>query len=123
MKIRDYVQMAPATKVLFLFVFFAQFLESLYSARQIAPPTLFEFLYPFAFLWMIWWWLNEDSRNTGTTWPLDLGMFLYVASIFLIPYYLFKTRGVRGFIGIAAFIGMLLGGMVCGAIVGVLIWY
>lgn len=35
-----------------------------------------------------------------------MGMFLYSAWILFIPYYLFKTRGVKGFVGILAFIGV-----------------
>src|ERR687896_328477 len=85
---------------LLVYVFGVQFADTLYLANEMAPPPGFEILSPLGFLWLICWWLESDSRRVGTKWPMDLGMFLYVAWIFIVPYHLFKTRGLRAFIGI-----------------------
>lgn len=122
MSISNSYRLATPTKALFAFVFVAQFVTTLYSAREIALPLFFDFLYPFASLWLICWWLREDSRRTGVTWPIDLGMFLYIAWIFILPYHLFRTRGLKGFLGIFSFIGILIAAWVAAAIVGILLW-
>jgi len=122
-KIRELIQVARPTEVLFAFVFLTQFVTTLYALREVGGPWLYEFLYPIALSWIMWWWLQNDCKRTGINWPLDFGLLLYVAWMIVVPYHLFKTRGFRGLAGIAAFIGILIAGTVCGAVLGVLIWY
>ncbi|MGB7203408.1 MAG: hypothetical protein WBD16_14265 [Pyrinomonadaceae bacterium] len=115
--------LAPPTKVLFLFVFSTQFLATIYAAWQLEAPVVFEVLYRIAFLWLVWWWLVTDCKLTGVTWPMDLGMFLYIGWIFILPYYLFKTRGINAAIGIASFIGIFIAGWASAAVIIVVFWY
>lgn len=122
MGICNNIQLAKPTKVLFVFSFFAQFISTMYSAYENTFPLLFEFLYPIAYLWLVGWWLKEDSRRTGVRWPIDLGMFLYVAWVFIVPYHLLKTRGLKGFIGIFSFVAILFAGWVAAAIVVLFLW-
>jgi hypothetical protein len=109
--------------VLFLFTFFTQFIGGLYSAYGTELPPFFELLSRIAFAWLLWWWLREDSKRTAVTWPLDLGFFLFVGWILIIPYHLFKTRGLKGFFGILWFIGILLAAWVAATFVAVLLWF
>ena len=114
---------APA-KVLFSFAFFTQFVAALYSAKAFELPVLIQFLYWLALGWVMWWWLKEDSKQAGFAWPMmDLGYFIIVAWIVIIPYYLFATRGLKGFIGILSFIGVFLAGWLAANFVSIILWY
>ena len=115
--------LATPTKALFLFVFFTYFLATMYAAWQLETPAAFEVLHAIAFLWLIWWWLVTDCKTTGVTWPMDLGMFLYIGWIFILPYYLFKTRGIKAMIGIASFIGVFVAAWASAAVIIVVFWY
>jgi len=109
--------------LLFLFVFFSHFVATFYAAFQAESSALFDLLSRLTFLWLISWWLRADSRHRGISWPLDMGMFLYVGWIFLIPYYLFRTRGMPALFDILSLIGAMIAGWLAAAIAILLIWY
>ena len=47
------------------------------------------------------YWLSKDSKSRNVHWVFDLGFFLYVAWPIIMPYYLFKTRGLgKGFLAL-----------------------
>ena len=98
--------MRPSTIVLLTYSFCGQLVALLYGVWNVPLPAILETLYPLVFLWIISWWFAGDTRNQRLSWPLDMGMFLYSAWMFFIPYYLFKTRGLRGFVGVLAFVGV-----------------
>jgi len=82
------------------------------------------FWYIAALYWALNWWVIVDLRNHGTNWKygyLDMGMFLYVAGFFIIPYYLFKTRGWKVLYKIVLFLGVIIGAYISGAILSFLI--
>ena len=108
---------------LFPFVFLSQFVATFYAAFQFESSALFDALSRLAFFWLISWWLVEDSRQRGMSWPIDTGMFLYVAWIILIPYHLFRTRGIRALIGILSLTGVMIAGWLAAAIAIAFIWY
>ncbi len=89
---------------IFVYIFFSQFVETLYASQQSDTPYLWYVLSPIAFVWLVWWWLMDDSRKRGIRWVMDLGMFLYIAWILVLPYHLFKTRGWSGILPILFFI-------------------
>ena len=91
-------------RVLLVFVFLIQFLNGLYFQLRIEIPGVFDTLSRLALVSLIWWWLREDSRRLGITWVIDLGMFLLMAWPVILPYHLFKTRGLKGFIPILVYI-------------------
>jgi hypothetical protein len=97
----------PTTVVLMLYIVFGQITELVYAVNEIAPPAAFTFLQPFVFLGLICWWLQKDSARTGVSWPMDAGMFLYVAWFLVLPYHLVKTRGLGGLLDILLFIGIV----------------
>ena len=43
---------------------------------------------------MAWFW--DYSRRHRVTWVLDMGCFLLVAWVIIVPYYLLKREGRRG---------------------------
>jgi hypothetical protein len=93
------------------------FIESLYLLRQVEIPIAYELLSKLAFVWAIWWWLIDDSRRRSMGSMLDLGMFLLLAWMILLPYHLFKTRRVRAFIPILVYILAIVSGRFAAAIV------
>lgn len=92
--------------ILFGFAFLTHLATFFYAAHEAVLPEVFVFLHPFATLWIICWWFEEDNVRTGTTWPIDLGMLLYAVSIIFVPYHLIKTRGLKGVLTVLAFIGI-----------------
>ena len=99
-------QVASPTKLLYMYVAVVQIVSGFYLAGSIEPPPLFALLYALGFLWIIGWWLLKDSRKLGVEWVLDMGLFLYIAWPLIMPYYLLKTRGVKGILAIIVFIGV-----------------
>ena len=96
--------MLTPARTFFAYLFVYQFTFSIYEARQLELPGSFEVLSWLAFIWLIWWWLRDDSRKRNIQWMLDLGFFLILAWIFILPYHLFKTRGLSAFIPILFFV-------------------
>jgi hypothetical protein len=109
---------ASPTALLYMYLTVVQIVSGFYLADSIEPPRPFALLYALGFLWVIGWWLLKDSRKRGVEWVLDMGLFLYIAWPLIMPYYLLKTRGVRGFFVILVFIGVYL----TAAIVGVVLY-
>lgn len=93
-----------------LFVFFTNILNALYFAYGFQPSAIFEILSALGFWGILCWWLREDSKKFGVEWFLDIGFFLYIAWLIIIPYYLFKTRGLRAFTTILLFAGIFAAG-------------
>ena len=92
------------TLLLYIFLTITQFCIGVYIASGLEPPALFQLLYPVSFFWIIGWWLWSDSKKRGIPWVYDMGFFLYLAWPFVMPYYLIKSRGVRGALAIIAFV-------------------
>lgn len=103
--------------LLCFFLLIVQIANSFYLARGVEPSPAFDLLYALGFLWLIGWWLKEDSRRYGVKWVYDMGLFLYLAWPFVIPYYLFKTRGVKALITILSFAGIFMATYMIGALV------
>ena len=111
---------SPAV-LLYLYVGLMQLANGIYLAARIEPPPGFNLVDFFGLLWILGWWLLTDSRKRGLAWVYDIGFFLTIAWPFIMPYYLFKTRGARGLLSILAFIGVYVGGFVVGVALGVLL--
>lgn len=110
-------------KVLFLFTFFITLASAFYAAWEMRLPILVEVLTPIVYAWLFWWWLREDSKHSSVKWPpIDLGYFVYIGWFAILPYHLFKTRGVKGFFGILAFFGAYIGGWLAASLVIYLVW-
>jgi hypothetical protein len=56
-------------------------------------------------LWIcLSWWLMDDSARRKTTLPMSYGMMAYLFAPFFIPFYIFHSRGLFGFITIGFYI-------------------
>lgn len=104
-------------QVLFAFTFAVQLINGLYEAWMLEPSSAYSYLLYFAQASILLWWLTEDSKQTGDTWPLDLGYFIYLAWPVLILYHLFATRGFRGLIGILGYVGTIVAGWLAAVLV------
>jgi hypothetical protein len=76
------------------FVIFFQSVQGVYAANDMTPPGAFEFLSYLGLFWLVGDWFSRDSKEYKVKWAYDMGFFLYVAWPILIPWYLFKTRGL-----------------------------
>jgi hypothetical protein len=102
---------------LYLFVVITQFVYGLYVGQQIEPPAAYSLLHWYAQLWVISWWLLTDSRKRDMALVYDIGFFLYLVWPLVMPYYLVKTRGLRGLLAVLGFCGAYLGASLAGIIV------
>ncbi len=114
-------RLASPTFLLYLFVVVTQLISGFYLAHSVEPPPAYTFLYSLGFLWLIGWWVKSDSRKYGIAWVMDMGLFLYIAWVFFMPYYLVKTRGVKGLLYLLAFIAVYLTALVIGAALYIII--
>ena len=109
------------TILLYAFAFTSEIGEGFYSVTEGEPPRGFTVASGIGLLWILGWWLRRDHRLRGIPWIYDMGMFLYMVWPFIMPYYLIKSRGTRGLLGILGFMGAYLGGLVVGVTVATLL--
>jgi len=114
-------KLSSPTVLLYLFLVVTQVAAGVYLAREAEPPPAFTFLYPLALLWVVGWWLRVDSRGRGVGWVFDMGLFLYIAGPFFMPYYLLKTRGAKGLLVMLAVAVVYVGALVAGAALCILL--
>jgi hypothetical protein len=107
-------RLTSPSALLYIFVILTQIATGIYLASGLEPPALFTLVYVLGFLWVLGWWLRNDSRKRGIRWVFDMGMFLYVAWPLVLPYYLLKTRGARGLLVTLGFVGAYIGAAVIG---------
>lgn len=113
------LQVSKPTLFLCGFLFIAQFIYG-FSAVRVGFSESSYYWYLFTFYWALSWWFLNDSRNQSAAWVdgyMDVGMFLYIAWIFFVPYYLFKTRGwKKALLMIGIFLGIFFGAYILGVI-------
>ncbi len=109
------------TVLLYIFLVITQIGSGSYFASGDEPSPVFTLINVLGFLWIIGWWLRQDSRKRGIAQVYDIGMFLYIAWPFIMPYYLLKTRGAKGLLVILGFVGAYIGALVVGITLRVLV--
>jgi hypothetical protein len=102
------------TVLLYTFLVIAQFGRGAYFASGNEPSPAFTLINTLAFFWIMCWWLLRDSSNRGIASVYDIGMFLYIAWPFIMPYYLLKSRGAKGLLVILGFVGAYVGAVLMG---------
>lgn len=107
------------TVLLYAFVVITQFVYGLYLGQQIEEPGAYTLLHWAAQLWIFGWWSWTDARKRGFVWVYDLGFFLCIAWPIVMPYYLVRTRGAKGFLVVLGFVSAYLGAGMVGIIVSV----
>lgn len=66
------------------------------------PLPTFEFLYMFGFLCGIVWFFKAESERSEVARAYCPGVTIGMAWVFLLPYHLIRSRGVRGLIPLFA---------------------
>jgi hypothetical protein len=90
-------------------VFLASFLVrgavvGLYHAIERDLPGPIEGLLTLLFFIGLCSWFASYSRAHRIAWPMDMGVFLWLLWFVLVPYYVFKAEGRRGWGLIAIFL-------------------
>lgn len=67
-----------------------------YSSAPVEPLPIVGFVLSVGPLIAVILWLQKDARRTGVGAVQDLGLFLWFAWPALIPWYVWRTRGRRG---------------------------
>jgi hypothetical protein len=77
----------------------------IYRALGLEPSPAFEFLYSAAFVCAVVWWLRAEAKSSPVARLYCQGVLVGVGWIFIIPYHLLKTRGIKGLIPLLALVG------------------
>lgn len=112
--IRLLSRLASPTALVYVLTIIAQLATGIYLAGDVEPPPAFTLLYALSFLWVMGWWLLKDSKLRSVSSVLDMGLFLYIAWPVVMPYYLIKTRGLRGLLAILVFAVVYVGAFMVG---------
>jgi hypothetical protein len=113
------LQISKPTLYLCAPIFVLQVIHGFAVTRSGGEPTVLDAWYPIALFWAVGWWFINDSRTNGINWNnefLDMGMFLYIAWIVILPYYLFKSRDWKAISTILLISGVYLGAFITGAL-------
>ena len=94
----------------------------IYYAGGLEPLPAFEFLYTAAFLCGVVWWLKADARSSAVNSVYCPGLIVGIGWLIIIPYHLFKTRGLRGLIPLLGLIGSFLLAHILAALVYMTFW-
>jgi hypothetical protein len=88
--------------------------QAVFYWRDLESASALSHYWPFLFSILLALWIDEDSRGRSNVYrPFDYRFLIYFTSIFYAPYYLWRTRGLRGAVasvGLVAlpFLGTLL---------------
>lgn len=104
------------TVLLYAYVAITQIGVGVYTVFEGGPPASFTLASTVGFVWIVGWWLRRDSQRRGIAWVYDMGMFLYILWPLLMPYYLIKSRGVRGLLVVLGFAVAYIGGLLVGGL-------
>jgi hypothetical protein len=67
-----------------------------YSSAPVEPLPIVAFVLTVGPLFAVISWLQKDARRTGVGAVHDLGFFLWLAWPVVIPWYVWRTRGLGG---------------------------
>ena len=93
----------------------------IYNARGLEPLPTFEFLYTAAFLCGVVWWLNAETKSSAVKPIYCSGLLVGVGWLFIIPYHLLKTRGLKGFIPLFALIASFIAAHITAIVFNILL--
>ncbi|MCA1565533.1 MAG: hypothetical protein LC803_07830 [Acidobacteria bacterium] len=109
---------------LFAFMLLAEAASVIFNIIAAEPPAGFELLKNIGYLYVLGYWLEVDGRrhhHPAFKWPYCRGIFLHLIWMFIIPYYLFKTRGARAFLTLLIFASMYVVSALAGALAATLL--
>jgi len=113
---RLFLKVTPVTVLLYIFLITSQVVTGLYIAGGLEPPALFTLMYAAGLIWILGWWMRDDSKRRGMNWIFDMGFFLLLAWPIVLPYHLLKSRGMKGVLVIIGFAAIYLAAIVSGIV-------
>ena len=90
--------------LLCILVFISNFGLGVYAFSGEEPRPMVEFLYSGSFLCGVVWWLRVDAQRSALSGLYCPGLLFGYGWLVMVPYHLFKTRGVRALIPLGALI-------------------
>ena len=94
--------------------------RGIYFVRGLEPQPAVEFLYTAGFICAVVWWLRAETKSSAVARTYCEGLLVQVGWIFIIPYHLLKTRGVKGLIPLFALIFTFIASKVLAVVVYIL---
>jgi hypothetical protein len=88
----------------------------IYNALRLEPSPTFEFLYNGAFLCGVVWWLRVEAKSSPVSRTYCAGLLVGIGWLFIIPYHLLRTRGIKGLVPLFALICTFIAARVLAAI-------
>ena len=85
-----------ALRVVSVVCAFCSIAVGLYALAEVQPSPLAEMLVMYMPAVAVVLWADRDARRTGVVRVHDWGLFLWLAWPVLLPWYVFRTRGPRG---------------------------
>ena len=92
----------------------------IYVTLGLEPSPTVEFLYSAAFVCAVVWWLRAEAKSSPVARTYCEGLLVGVGWMFIIPYHLLKTRGVKGLIPLLALIFTFIASYVLAIVIYVL---
>ena len=88
----DRVLLLQAWILLVGFFLVHNLVHAVYSGWEREFPARLQLIFTLSLVPFLWYWLIQECRTRGQSFPLDMGLFLLVAWWVLLPYYLWKTQ-------------------------------
>jgi len=82
--------------------------RSFIAIHNLGAPGAAELLWTFEFRLVLAWWVRVDRRARGFSVPFEFDAFVFFAWPFIVPYYLYRTRGRRGLFLVTGIYGLYL---------------
>jgi hypothetical protein len=101
---------------------FAAAVTALYVVAGIDPHPMVELFLGAGPLIAVILWLQKDAHRTGVGAVHDWGLFLWLAWPFVLPWYVFKSRGVGGWRLLIALFTLICSAYITGWAVGWLVY-
>ena len=102
--------------LLAILIFIYNFISVFYALSGVEPLPTVEFLYIAAFPSGVAWWLRTDKHKSVAQQLYCQGLMAYTGAIFIVPYHLLKTRGVKGLLPLLALVFSYFGSQILGVI-------
>jgi hypothetical protein len=107
------------------FIFMTSAGAVLQSAQAVPPSGYLDVLSRIGMVFLLWYWLKDQCRPYRASFALDMGMFIAVFGVLLVPFYLWRYERWRGVAKLAvlltAYIAAYLFSAVCMAILFALV--
>jgi hypothetical protein len=100
--------MPPLLVWLAVLVFIYHTSQTFYLLNQLEPLASVDYIYKAAFLCAIAWWIQGENRKYRMGRFYCDGVLVNSGWMILIPYYLLKTRGLRGFIPLLVLVAVFI---------------